>query len=438
MEPAMRRNTTLEEAVADAERRYVAANPLSQARYERSCQVMPGGNTRAALFYDPYPVTMAGGEGAHLHDLDGHRYLDFLGEFTAGLYGHSNPVIYGAIAKALDSGIVLGGPNEYETQLAELFVQRFPSCQSVRFCNSGTEANLMAVTLARAVTRRSHIMVFDGAYHGAVLNFGPGGEATNAPFPVLRSTYNDAQAARDMIEAHARDLAAIIVEPMMGNAGGIAGEREFLNELRAGCDRCGIVLIFDEVMTSRLGSGGLQSRFGFLPDLATYGKYLGGGLTFGAFGGRADLMDRFDPRRPDTLRHSGTYNNNVLTMAAGVAGLSEVFTPRAAARLNAAGDAMRDRLNTTASRLGVPAIVAGLGSILVVHFQDGLIRTSADANRTPPAMRKLFHLAMIEAGFYVARRGFMSLSLAMTEDHHDAFASAFEDYLRLHAPLLAA
>ncbi len=174
----------------------------------------------------------------------------------------------------------------------------------------------------------------------------------------------------------------------------------------------------------------------FCADLATYGKYLGGGLTFGAFGGRADLMDRFDPRRPDTLRHSGTYNNNVLTMAAGVAGLSEVFTPQAAAKLNAAGDALRDRLNATARRLGVPAIVAGLGSILVVHFQDGRIRTPADANRTPPAMRKLFHLAMIEAGFYLARRGFMSLSLAMTEADHDAFAAAFEEYLQLHAPLL--
>ncbi len=294
----------------------------------------------------------------------------------------------------------------------------------------------MPVSLARAVTKRSHVLVFSGGYHGGLLNFGPGGEATNAPFPVLLGTYNDAEQARELIDQHARNLAAIIVEPMMGNAGGIPGEMEFMRELRAGADRCGILLIFDEVMTSRLGAGGLQSTFNFLPDLATYGKYLGGGLSFGAFGGRADLMERFDPRQPNALRHAGTFNNNVLTMAAGVAGLSDVFTAEAAAELNAAGDVLRDRMNAAARRIGVPAQVTGLGSILVVHFQDGAIRRPADTARTAAAARKLFHLAMIEAGFYLARRGFMSLSLAMGEAHRDAFADAFEEFLSVHASLL--
>ena len=213
--------------------------------------------------------------------------------------------------------------------------------------------------------------------------------------------------------------------------------RRFLQGLRAAADRHGIVLIFDEVMTSRLSPGGLQAKLGITPDMTTFGKYLGGGLSFGAFGGRAEIMGRFDPSRADALPHSGTYNNNVLTMAAGVAGLSEVFTPEAAVALNETADALRDRLNRRARAAAVPVQVAGVGSIMCVHFHDRPLRRPADAEHADPAARALFHLDMLDRGFYLARRGFISPSLALEPADYDAFAAAFEDFLDTYGSVLA-
>jgi glutamate-1-semialdehyde 2,1-aminomutase len=430
------RNITLADALRDAEARYALANPRSRARHAAACQALPGGNTRSILFYPPFPVTVTRGEGARLWDLDRHEYVDFLGEYTAGLYGHSHPVIQAAVQDALASGIVLGGPNPYEAELARLICARFASCDLVRFCNSGTEANLNALCAARALTGRSHVLVFDGAYHGGPLTFAHGGSPMNLPFPWVIGAYNDFAATLALIERHAHDLAAIIVEPMMGAAGAIPGDPEFLQALRAAATRHDVVLIFDEVMTSRLAPGGLQGKLDITPDLTTFGKYLGGGLSFGAFGGRAELMARFDPSHPDALPHSGTYNNNVLTMAAGVAGLSEVFTPAAALALNAGGDRLRARLNGLARRAGAPLQVAGVGSIMCVHFHDRPLCGPADAEPANAAARALFHLDMLERGFYLARRGFISLSLPLEPADHDAFAAAFEDFIATYGPVL--
>jgi glutamate-1-semialdehyde 2,1-aminomutase len=433
---AARRNITLEDALRDAEARYVEANPKSRASHAEACDALPGGNTRSILFYPPFPLTIVRGQGARLWDLDGHAYTDLLGEYTAGLYGHSHPVIQAAVREALDGGIVLGGPNPYEAELARLICARFPSCDLVRFCNSGTEANVNALCAARAITGRSHVLVFDGAYHGGPLTFAHGGSPMNLPFPSVIGAYNDLEATLARIERHARDLAAIIVEPMMGAAGAIAGDTAFLQGLRGAADRHGIVLIFDEVMTSRLAPGGLQAKLGITPDMTTFGKYLGGGLSSGAFGGRAEIMRRFDPSRADALPHSGTYNNNMLTMAAGVAGLSKVFTPEAAVALNETADAFRDRLNRLARDAAVPLQVAGVGSIMCVHFHDRPIRGPADAEPADPSARALFHLDMLGRGFYLARRGFISPSLALEPEDYGAFAAAFEDFLDTYGPVL--
>jgi glutamate-1-semialdehyde 2,1-aminomutase len=313
---------------------------------------------------------------------------------------------------------------------------RFPSVDLVRFCNSGTEANLNALMGARALTGRSHIMVLEHAYHGGMLSFGTSASPMNLPFPYVFGRLNDLEHTIGQIERHASDLAAIIVEPMMGAGGCIAAEPAFLQGLRDAADRHGILLIFDEVMTSRLSPGGLQGQLGILPDLTTFGKYLGGGMSFGAFGGRAELMGRFDPARPDAIPHSGTYNNNVLTMAAGVAGLSKVFTAAAADALSASGERLKTRLNAIGDRYGVPVQVTGVGSILCMHFQHQPIRQPADTAQTPAAARALFHLEMLTRGFYLARRGFIALSLPLTEQDHEALADAFEDFLGACGPAL--
>jgi glutamate-1-semialdehyde 2,1-aminomutase len=423
------RNLSLDAAVADAEARYVAANPQSKARFEAAARDMPGGNTRTVLHYDPFPVALVKGEGARLTDLDGHTYIDFLGEFTAGLYGHSEPAIIRAIREALAGGLVLGGPNCYEARLAELMCRRFPALELVRFCNSGSESTLMCLSLARAVTGRSAVMAFNGAYHGGFLSFAGGGSPINAPFPYVMAHYNDAEGTRQLITRHASDLAAIIIEPMMGSGGCIPADPAFLRLLREESERHGMVLVFDEVMTSRLAPSGLHGKLGVRPDLVAFGKYLGGGVSFGAFGGKRLLMQRLDPTRPDGLTHSGTYNNNVLTMAAGIAGLEQVYTPEAAERLNAGGDRLRAKLNAAVEKHDVPIQVLGQGSMLCFHPQAGLIRRPADLAKAPAALRKLLHLELNLRGLYLARRGFMSLSLPMTDDDHDVMVAAFDAYL---------
>jgi glutamate-1-semialdehyde 2,1-aminomutase len=384
--------------------RYVQRNPESKRLHEERARFMPGGNTRSVLHVPPFPLTIVRGEGARIWDADGHEYLDFLGEYTAGLFGHSHPAIREAITAALAGGWVLGAPNRYETELARMVCERFPTIELVRFCNSGTEANLMALATARAVTGRERIVAFEGAYHGGVLKFGLPLSPLNAPFDVLLARYNDAEHATALIERHAGTIAAILVEPMMGSSGAIPGDREFLSALRAAADRHGIVLIFDEVMTSRLAPGGLQQLLGVIPDMTTFGKYLGGGFSFGAFGGRRELMARFDPARPDAFAHAGTFNNNVTSMAAGLAGLREAFTAEAARRLNEAGERLRRRLNEAAARCDAPVQATGIGSIMTIHPQRGQIRTVADVK--PAAQKRaLLHLDMIEAGQYFARRG---------------------------------
>jgi glutamate-1-semialdehyde 2,1-aminomutase len=431
------RNLNLDAAVADVEARYVAAHAKSKARFEAAGRDMPGGNTRTVLHYDPFPVTLTRGDGARLTDLDGHRYIDFLGEFTAGLYGHSEPAILSAIKEALADGLVLGGPNRYEARLARLMCERFPALELVRFCNSGSEATMMCVSLARAATGRQSILAFHGAYHGAFLGFAGGGSPLNAPFPCVLAPYNDAEAARRLIAEHAGDLAAIIVEPLMGSAGCIPGDPEFLRALGEEADRHGVVLVFDEVMTSRLAPGGLHGKLGLRPGLVAFGKYLGGGVGFGAFGGRRDLMQRLDPTRSDALMHSGTYNNNVLSMAAGIAGLERVYTPDAAETLNGGGDRLRERLNALARARGVPVQVLGQGSMLCIHPQRAPVRRPADLAMLRPALRKLVHLEMNLRGIYMARRGFMSLSLPLTAADHDALAAAFDAILGDYAEVLA-
>jgi glutamate-1-semialdehyde 2,1-aminomutase len=384
----------------------VDRNPESKRVHEERALYMPGGNTRSVLHVPPFPLTIVRADGARIWDADGHEYLDFLGEYTAGLYGHSNPVILEAIRDALADGIVLGAPNRYEVELARAVCERFSSVELVRFCNSGTEANLMAVSLARAVTQRSKIVVFEGGYHGGVFYFAHGGSPLNAPFEFVVADYNDSSAA-ELVDD---DTAAVLVEPLQGSAGAIPGNQEFLQALRDATRVRGSLLIFDEVMTSRLAYGGLQEVLGIHADLTTFGKYIGGGLAFGAFGGRRDLMIRFDPSREDAFQHAGTFNNAVLTMAAGAAGLTKVYTRYEVARLNGVGDVLRERLNEVGDWLHA----TGYGSMIGLH--------------TDEERKARLHLHMLDHGYSYARRGFVALSLPLTEDDVDGFAAAVESF----------
>ena len=437
-------NSALKSRVEDIERAYVAANPNSKARFEQAAKPMPGGNTRTVLHFSPFPLGFAKGEGCFVEDLDGHRYTDFLGEYSAGLYGHSEPVIVSAIQEALKNGIVLGGPNRYEAGLAAELCNRFPSYDQVRFTNSGTEANLLAIAAARLVTGRQAVMVMEGGYHGGVLYFGQHKSEINVPGEWVYGHLNDIEQTKAAIEREAKNLAAILIEPMMGSGGGILATPEYLKMLRAEADKHGIVLIYDEVMSSRMSYGGMQERLGIVPDMTTLGKYFGGGLSFGAFGGKESIMQRFDPRRADAVSHAGTFNNNVLSMAGGLAGASKLLTRERLEDLFQKGETLRGRLNEVAKVRGVPIQALGIGSIIGLHFKRGPIRQPQDvwprdklAAEVQTQLYTLLHLAMIAEGFYFARRGYLTLSLPMEGRQFDGLVEAYDRVLERDGAMIA-
>ena len=428
-------NIDIAAALGEAEESYRERNPKSLVQHQAACEAMPGGNTRSAIHVDPFPLTMVRGEGARLWDLDGHEYVDFLSEFTAGIFGHSHPAIRRAVEQALEGGLNFGAHNATEPRFAAAICARFPSIELVRFTNSGTEAILMAVSAARAITGRPKILVFEGGYHGGVFYFRGHGSALNAPFEYLLGRYNDLEAVQAVVRPHRGELAAILIEPMQGTTGCIPAERNFLAGLRALADETGALLIFDEVMTSRLAPGGLQEAHGILPDLTTLGKYVGGGMSFGAFGGRAEIMERFDPRRADAFQHAGTFNNNVLTMNAGLAGLTELYTPERARTLNDWGDGLRERLNAVVQKRGVAMQFTGLGSMISVHMTDAPIRSQQDAEKGNAQLRDLFYFDLVARGIWFAKRGMFALSIALDEQHGDKLVEAVDEFAQTRAPL---
>ena len=413
---------SLDTALASARQRYVDANPQSAEWGERAGAVLPGGNTRSVLHFDPFPFRVDSAAGRYLVDVDGHRYVDLLGNYTAGLLGHSPEPVRRAAHAAIDQGWSLGAVHPNEVRLAELVAERFASIEQVRFTNSGTEANLMALALATHHTGRAKVLVFDGGYHGGVITFA-GHREVNVPHDWIVSTYNDLVALDEVFAEHGSNMAAVLVEPLQGSAGCIPGDAGFLRDLRRRCDAFGAVLIFDEVMTSRLSPGGAQELLGIRPDLTTLGKYLAGGFTFGAFGGRRDLMAAFDATTGGRLGHAGTFNNNVVSMAAGVATLTEVLTPGVLATTNERGERLRAELNGLFARCGVPMCVTGSGSLMNIHGTAGPVRSVDDLRGSDDRWKELLFFAALDAGFYIARRGFIALSIEITDDDVDTFVA---------------
>ena len=431
------RNQTLDDAVSEARDTYAERRPKTRAAHVTAAKSMPGGNTRTVLFHGPFPICIAKGEGAHITDVDGHSYLNLLGEYTAGLFGHTHPVIRRAIDRALDGGVNFGAHNTFEGELARLVCARFKSIDKVRFTNSGTEANLMAIATARHVTRRPKVMVMHGGYHGGLLYFGGGGIPINAPYDFVLGRYNDIEATRAVLREHGRDIGCVLVEAMLGSSGCIPADPAFLAMVREETSKAGIIMILDEVMTSRFGTGGAQSLYAPTPDMTTLGKWIGGGMSFGAFGGSDRIMALYDPTRPEFMPHAGTFNNNVLTMSAGIAAMSEVFPAEVAVALHARGDALRARLNALFVKHGVALQMTGVGSLLCLHATDAPIHKPEDTAASDDRVKELLFLDLLERGHYMARRGFIALTLMVTEGDLDRFVAALDDILVTRRGVLA-
>lgn len=424
----------VEAALLLAEQAYTAANPLSRMRHERAVAVLPGGHSRDILSYTPFPLTMAAGNHARITDLDGHDYLDMVGDYAAGIYGHRCVPIQQAVAETLDGGVCLSSPNTKELELAELISRRIPSMEQLRFCNSGSEACLFAVQAALHATNRAKLLVFDGCCHGAFLNY-RSATAMNVAFDVIKATYNDIAGTRAVLRSERNDLAAVIVEPMLAH-GVIPAKREFLAMLRDETRRLGIVLIFDEVMTSLLAPGGVQGLRGIDPDLTALGKSWGGGFAFGAFGGSRTLMRHFDTAKGGLLVQGGTFNGNVIAMSAGLVGARDVYTPEACIKLNSLGDSLRLQLNALGRSVGLSFHATGLGSVLSTHWNESGMTEPSRVEPGTAAARRLFQLEMIARGYFVSQRGMIALSVPMTAREVKAFVAEVRAYLTRHADIL--
>ena len=362
---------------------YRRITPRSATLFERGGGALPGGDTRYSITTRPHPPYLERGEGPYIWDVDGNRRLDLNNNSTALVHGHAHPEIVAAVRAQAGSGTAWGGHNPTEVEWAEIICDRVPAIERVRFANSGTEANMHMLKVARAFTGRDLVLKLDGAYHGTYDGFefattpdggaapSTGGVPANLSANVLLGGWGDTERVVRLVRDNADRLAAVILTPFR-SAGGFAHPPEgFLEELRAVTADHGVLLLFDEVISLRLGMGGAQGRYGVVPDMTALGKLIGGGLPVGAFGGRADIMAVTDPLGDMKVALAGTFNANPMTAAAGVAGL-RMLTPEVYQRLDRLGRSLRVGLAAAVGERGLPLRVEGGGSLLSIACEPGV------------------------------------------------------------------
>jgi glutamate-1-semialdehyde 2,1-aminomutase len=390
------------------------------------------------------PLFIARGEGAYLVDIDGNRYLDYIGSWGPMILGHAHPRVTAALEEAIRRGTSFGAPTEAESELAELIVEAVPSVEKVRLVNSGTEATMSAIRLARGYTGREIIVKFAGNYHGHVdsLLVAAGSSAATLGVPnspgVTRGTtqdtlvleYNDCDALVRAFADHGRRIAGVIVEPVVGNMGCVVPTRAFLQAMRDQTSRAGALLIFDEVMTGfRVAYGGAQSLFGVMPDLTTLGKIVGGGLPVGAYGGRAEIMDHVLPA--GKVFQAGTLSGNPLATAAGIATLKELRDNPPYGQLEAMGAKLEAGLAATAREASVPHTTARVGSMLTLFFHTGPVTNWTQASRCDTQRFARYFWGLIDRGIYMPCSQFeaLFLSAAHTEADIDRTIAAAKEVL---------
>lgn len=417
----------------------------SAEAFEAARKVMPGGDTRTVAFHAPYPLTVAEGHGCLFVDVDGNEYIDVLNNYTSLIHGHGHPAITTAVTEQLPKGTNYATAVAAQTRLAEILTSRVASVDLVRFTNSGTEATMNAARAARAFTGRDLIVKMEGGYHGTYDDFEVSvhpdladAGSDDAPIPtidargvpantvesVLVIPYNDIPAAERLFAERGDEIAAVILEPIMGAGGMIPARQDFLEALRALTIEHDALLIFDEVMTFRLETGGVQDHYRVRPDLTAFAKIIGGGFPVGAFGGRREVMQQFDPAQPKPLWQSGTFNGNAITMIAGIAAM-EHYPAAEVARINALGDKLRDGFNETLRLAEVDGVATGYGSFVGVHFAKEAPINYRDAARADQTMKRLVHLGLLNQGIFCAPRLMFCTSTAMSGDTVDRIVASF-------------
>ncbi len=442
----------MDQTAATIEEIYTAENPSSLEQFDRDRKSMPGG-AKGAYFYAPYPLTMQRGEGCYLYDIDERRRVDFANHHTGQILGHNNPAVNAALQAQLSRGIALGAPTGNEAALAEEMCDRVASVERIRFCNSGTEATLHAIRLARGFSGRPKIAKFEGGYHGShdvvevsvappVDEAGPadapyaaptaGGISPHATAEVIVLPYNNEDALEQLVRRHRDELACVILDPKTGI---LPLRKEFAQAVRRVTAENDVLFILDEVVGFRLARGGVQEYYGISPDLTAFGKLIGGGLPVGAFGGRADIMDLFDGSgEPTGFFQSGTFSAHAMVMAAGLATLQQL-TPAAFRRLNRLGERLRAGFNDLRARIDIPVQAVVLGSLFSIYFTDEpLIDYRSLASNDSEMAQRVF-LSLLNQGYFLSQGLTMNaLSLPMEDEHIDGLLLAFEKALEQARP----
>lgn len=423
--------------------RYRERTRTSYAAHQQALALLPGGVNRQIVYHAPHPLFIQRGQGAYVEDLDGNRFLDMLGNYTTLILGHCHPGVVAAVQAQLRNGTVWAGASQLESQLARLIVDRLPSVEQIRFTSSGTEAVMIAIRAARAHTGRPLIAKFEGGYHGlcdeAMVSVAPPLNDADDPMrpeawvpagirPSVRNSvlvlpFNQPERVQASVAAHANELAAILVEPIMGVAGMIPPQAGFLEFLRDITVRQGILLIFDEVISFRVGYGGAQEALGVRPDLTILGKIIGGGFPVGALGGSRDVMRTFEPNTGPAVFLSGTFHANPVTLAAGIATLRELTTS-AVADLNNRGNQLRGKMQDIFSNSWQPAQVTGMGSLFHCHLTHESITDYRCCARGNRQLMEWLHLALLNEGVMIAPRGMGCLSMPATLEDIDFYLNA--------------
>ncbi len=425
--------------------KYFVKTSKSKALYERAKKVLPAGVSYGIRYFEPYPFYVSKAKGSKLYDVDGNKYVDFWMGHGTHILGHCPPNVVEAVKKQISNGTHFGASHELEVELAEQVVRMVPSAEMVRFTNSGTEANMYAVRLARAYTGRSKIIKFEGGWHGGydALHIG-----VKLPFNIPESAGITVGATQDTIlasfnnlddvEAKARKepIAAIIVEPVLGAGGCIPAEKEFLKGLRELCDSKGALLIYDEVITGfRIAPGGAQQHYGIVPDMTVFGKILGGGFPVGAFCGRKEIMEHLNPLVYDHHSggyafHGGTFCANPITMTAGLATLKTLEDGKIIKDLNQKGEKVREKLTEIFEANNVDAQNTGLGSMFTTHFTKKEVKNARDTFAADRKRLMEYHLSLIQSGVFFLPTHFGSISAAHTEADIEKLFSETENYAK--------
>ena len=431
--------------------RYLQSTTKSKALWEDAKNYMPGGDSRNSIFWAPYPIFVDHAAGCHVVDSDGTDRLDFIGTMTTLVLGHGPKAVVDAVTDQMSHGVVYNAPNAHQVHLAKLLCERIPSFDLVRFTNSGTEATLNTIRAARAVTGKSKIAKVEGGYHGShdqvsvSVRTNPAKAGERAHPDAMPATeglgegtldqvvvipFNETAIARETLEAHKDELAAVIIEPMLGSVGMLPATTEFLAMLREFTTANGIILIFDEVISYRASYGGSQEYYGITPDMTSLGKIIGGGFSIGAFGGKKDIMDLYDPSAPGGPRvaHAGTFNANPVTMLAGAATLEEL-TPDVYRKLAETTDHLRAEIIKVGAELETPIQVTGLGSLFGIHFTSEELVGYRDIAAEDSTFRHQVFLGLLNEGILMASNLVGAVSTEIGEAEIDAFTAALRRVL---------